>query len=349
MKPLILCLGLLLVTLFTAGCASGMLTAVPKPTVPDYVSLQTKAATAEFKVVYDLRLKDLGKDAGSGQKIEYAKPPKRRTDTITSAGADSVYELEDGAYVCDNRSGSLGCARVDVPPAVLNRLRDRATGASGDFKETRQVLEITAYCYLSPNRGNSRPLPDDNAESCYSADGVLLASSIKTGRFETTLLATSYSTVVSDDDFRLPATVLNLPATDAPAGPNPNPLSALFASHIAANVPNDADFPLFLDRDLTKYFQGRYGKVVRVGWEMLREGPTQTGIAYPKYYLWVRVSNEDTLLSEGAVRAAAIAKERFEVTDFLDREHIRQDRGVISAIFPATVADRILGKVGPGE
>lgn len=88
-------------------------------------------------------------------------------------------------------------------------------------------------------------------------------------------------------------------------------------SHIRANVPDEKDFDTLLKRDLEAYFRDFNGKVVTVQYELLRKGPTQTGIAFPKFYAWVKIYEKDNLLNEGAIRLAAIEKTRFKVTDYV--------------------------------
>jgi hypothetical protein len=54
-------------------------------------------------------------------------------------------------------------------------------------------------------------------------------------------------------------------------------------SHIEANVPGPAEFNRILQRDLDTYFAKARGKSSRVEHEMLRDGPTQSGVEYPKF------------------------------------------------------------------
>jgi hypothetical protein len=61
-------------------------------------------------------------------------------------------------------------------------------------------------------------------------------------------------------------------------------------SHIDANVPSAEQFHSLLKRDLQAFFSNRHGSSVTVSYELLRDGPTQTGIAYPKYYAWVKTA-----------------------------------------------------------
>ncbi len=112
-------------------------------------------------------------------------------------------------------------------------------------------------------------------------------------------------------------------------------------SHINANVPNASEFDRLLGRDLTAYFEQEFGTGVRVKWELLRQGPTQSGAAYPKYYAWVTIHKAGSLLVEGAVRVAAVDKERFEVTNFLSSAAIKQEPAAILSVFPGSVCKSI--------
>ena len=111
-------------------------------------------------------------------------------------------------------------------------------------------------------------------------------------------------------------------------------------SHIKANVPACGQFSNLLARDLQSYFQA-----ASVDYELLRQGPTQTGISYPKYYLWVKVRNSSGgLSSEGAVRVAAIDQARFEVTNFLPAQDIRAKPTAVEQIFPRPLVESILSR-----
>lgn len=112
------------------------------------------------------------------------------------------------------------------------------------------------------------------------------------------------------------------------------------SSHIEANVPTSGQFSSLLVRDLQSYFQAP-----RVDYELLRQGPTQTGISYPKYYIWVKVRNSfGGLVSEGAVRVAAIDQVRFEVTNFLAAQEIRADPTTVQQVFPRPLVESILSR-----
>lgn len=113
-------------------------------------------------------------------------------------------------------------------------------------------------------------------------------------------------------------------------------------SYIEANVPSPEAFERLLVRDLTSYFSQSTGKPISsIKVTSLREAPTQSGAAYPKYYLWVRVICSSTLCTEGVVRVAAIHREKFEVTDFLSKDAIIASPADASHLFPAALIARI--------
>ena len=110
-------------------------------------------------------------------------------------------------------------------------------------------------------------------------------------------------------------------------------------SHIEGNVPKGKAFDGYLRRDLISYF----GKTdnCRVEYEFLRNGPTQTGIAYPKYYLWVRCFTGGKLTAEGAVRVAAVDQSAFDVTNFVSAKEIVTSPNETAGVFPSALLDKI--------
>ena len=116
-------------------------------------------------------------------------------------------------------------------------------------------------------------------------------------------------------------------------------------SHIKANVPDSADFHTLMQRDLEAYFRKRAKVPVKVTYELLRDGPTQTGIAYPKFYVWVNVTRAGKKIDEGAVRLAAIGKKCFDVTDFLSVIEIKGNPEAIYKVFPRPVCVKIMAKI----
>ena len=118
-------------------------------------------------------------------------------------------------------------------------------------------------------------------------------------------------------------------------------------SHIDANVPGQPDFDKFLNRDVKRYLTARYKQTTTVRYEMLRDGPTQTGIAYPKFYIWVfALSDNDTVITEGVMRLAVVDKKEFQITDYVTKDEIRDNPKILDAIFPAALISRIKTQAG---
>jgi len=115
-------------------------------------------------------------------------------------------------------------------------------------------------------------------------------------------------------------------------------------SHIEGNVPKSNSFDEYLSRDLNRYFCGGGAHDCKVEYEFLRNGPTQLGTSYPKYYLWAKKLTGGKVTMEGAVRVAAVDGEGFDVTDFLSRSQIVAYPGDVASIFPAPLVDKIMQK-----
>ncbi len=117
-------------------------------------------------------------------------------------------------------------------------------------------------------------------------------------------------------------------------------------SHIDENVPAQSDFNKLMRRDLATHFaRVRKEKIAQVEYELLRDGPTQSGPSYPKFYAWVLVAGGKSPHDRGAVRLSAIDKRRFDVTDFVSEEMIRRDPDSIYQTFPAAVCEKIRAKL----
>jgi hypothetical protein len=112
-------------------------------------------------------------------------------------------------------------------------------------------------------------------------------------------------------------------------------------SHIAANVPDAGQFDVLLVRDLSSYFASKGMSRPQVTYKLLRTGPTQSGVAYPKYYLWVSAVSDRGVIMSGAARVAAIERLRFEITDFVSRDDVLQKPDALASIFPAALLPAI--------
>jgi hypothetical protein len=123
-------------------------------------------------------------------------------------------------------------------------------------------------------------------------------------------------------------------------------LADVAQSHIDANVPAEKDFRPFLIRDLTAHLRPKFGDGISVDYELLRDGATQTGIAYPKFYVWVKLASSSGSVVEGVARAAAIAKREFQITDFLTREVILAQPSAVDGVFPEALLGKIRQRAG---
>src|SRR6267143_364679 len=112
-------------------------------------------------------------------------------------------------------------------------------------------------------------------------------------------------------------------------------------SHVEANVPPTSEFDADLSRDLRQWFTHRQGSPATVRFEMLRRGATQSGVAYPKYYAWVEVQTASAPHVRGAVRVAAVERDRFEVLQFLSADEIRARPDAVQSVFPAALVPDI--------
>jgi hypothetical protein len=115
------------------------------------------------------------------------------------------------------------------------------------------------------------------------------------------------------------------------------------SSHIAGNVPEDKDFDAFLLRDLTAYFQSQAGEKPVVTYELLYDKPAQVGVGYPRFYLWVTVTNPDRTMTTGAMSVAAMDRKEFGLVTFLPRDKIHAHPEALNS-FPQILHDKIRAK-----
>jgi hypothetical protein len=120
-----------------------------------------------------------------------------------------------------------------------------------------------------------------------------------------------------------------------------NPLADIAQSHIVANVPPAEFFDTYMKRDLGSYLC-KGAEHCRIEYHLLRDGPTQTGIAYPKFYVWAKCFVDEHLQMEGAARLAAIDKDEFRITNFLSKNEIFESPQQVAAIFPSPLVKDIL-------
>jgi hypothetical protein len=122
------------------------------------------------------------------------------------------------------------------------------------------------------------------------------------------------------------------------------PSSNLQQAHFEAHVPGQSSFEKLLMRDLTTRLEHTHGKDLKVSYEFLRAGPTQVGVGYPKYYLWVRVSMANGSMDEGAFRAAAVDRSEFEVGNFISKTELVSSPERIELEFPLVLKETLRAK-----
>lgn len=85
----------------------------------------------------------------------------------------------------------------------------------------------------------------------------------------------------------------------------------------------------------------------------LRYEPTVTGVAWPKYYLWISVFDPDTyeLVFDGAIRIALLGYENLEIdiTDFIQLDGNKKNIEEFYKVFPTEVCERIKYRKSIGE
>jgi hypothetical protein len=125
-----------------------------------------------------------------------------------------------------------------------------------------------------------------------------------------------------------------------------DPMAELQKSHIDANVPDQKDFDRILNRDITKYVIDPKDKDITVKIELLRDGPSQSGVALPKYYIWIEKRNaKGELMEEAAARIAAVNRDHFDVVQYYDRKRLETEQELVSKVFPDDAFQKILAKL----
>ena len=109
-------------------------------------------------------------------------------------------------------------------------------------------------------------------------------------------------------------------------------------------MPDAKVFGPLMERNLRACFEKTLGATdkIHVQYLLLRDGPTQTGISYPKFYVWARILSGNRILTEGAVRLAAVDGAQFNVTDFLGKDQIAAEPEKVKSVFPSALNEKIL-------
>ena len=121
-------------------------------------------------------------------------------------------------------------------------------------------------------------------------------------------------------------------------------ITTLFLLFALAAYAKD-DFSKSLINEASAYLTKKESQKISAEIELLRKAPTQSGIAYPKYYIWVRgVNPENKTITEGAMRLAEIENSNFKITDFVTRDSIISDPLQLDMIFPKALVPLIRQK-----
>jgi hypothetical protein len=120
---------------------------------------------------------------------------------------------------------------------------------------------------------------------------------------------------------------------------------ALQDDYIEANVPPEDVFSTYLERDVLAYMRAEISpEITDVKTTLLRQGATQSGTAYPKFYLWVTSTSKGGAVIDGAIRVAAVDRVGFKITRFLSSKEIKDDPQAVASTFPAVIVPDILAK-----
>lgn len=124
-------------------------------------------------------------------------------------------------------------------------------------------------------------------------------------------------------------------------------LALISMAHIKANAPDEAHFDELLTSSLETYCRDMGGgKPVTVRYAMLRDGPTQAGLGFPKYYVWVEVFDGPRRIVQGAAKAVGINRQELEITDFFSEATIGNLPLSLYRTFPKAAADAAMARAG---
>lgn len=111
---------------------------------------------------------------------------------------------------------------------------------------------------------------------------------------------------------------------------------------IAANVPPNSRFHEYLERDVRAFLVKRNQEDVPFSVDLLRTPPTQVGIAFPKYYVWIEASSPTQGDLSGAARVAAVAGREFSIQEFIPRREINAQPDGLYTTFPSRLVPHIV-------
>jgi hypothetical protein len=179
---------------------------------PSIADILKAGKLSSYKVTYKWTV-TAGGQTQTSEQTWYYKAPNARFDFSAGPGSlFSVFTLPDGSYVCTTAGGQSFCQKspggtgLDANPAASFglQLQDHPEQFNSSFQGTRSIAGQTAQCYGVKSLAAGA---FGDVTSCYSSAGVPLLTQIKSPGQEFTMEATSFSTTVSDADFKLPGVV----------------------------------------------------------------------------------------------------------------------------------------------
>ena len=195
----------------TAAGTKAAATSAATASGPNIADVLKAGKLTTYKVTYKWTI-TAGGQTQTSEQTWYYKAPKARFDFSAGPGSTfSVFTLEDGTYVCTTAGGQSFCQKspagggLDANPAASFglQLQEHPEQFNSSYQGTKSIAGQSAQCYgvKSVSAGAF-----GDVTSCYSASGVPLLTQIKSQGQEFTMEASSFSTSVSDADFKLPAT-----------------------------------------------------------------------------------------------------------------------------------------------
>lgn len=160
------------------------------------------AKKVQYSVTYDMTSK-----AFSGETTQFFKGTNMRMDSTMSGTESRTYLIGSTFTVC-SKDGEWMCLIMAYQKSATDTadedIQKNIDSYPIEKTGSRMIAGTTTDCYRITRT-------DGITEYCYSSDFVPLYIKTSTAQGDTELLAKSYSTSVSDEDFKLPAEPTALP------------------------------------------------------------------------------------------------------------------------------------------
>jgi len=212
----------------SGGATASGATATPKATAAseaarEFADLAKKANSASYKAKYKIDFKSPAGEQVTGTMGFTLKPPKSRIDAEMKgisgglSGSVTIISADDAGYMCT--AAQRTCLKLpksqveSTVPSFSDILQgpQEILADPGKYSlskaSSKTIAGARATCWKAADSGAK-----SEGEFCLSGEGVMLSASFKgTDQGQGTLEATEYSTRVSDDDFKPPYQVQELP------------------------------------------------------------------------------------------------------------------------------------------